>query len=809
MFLMRDSLKRALVGSVFAVLAVVCSVQLHAQTIGSTAAISGRVLDQSGTVVPAATVTIKNDLSGVVTTAGTDATGRFSTQGLAVGTYTIEVAVPGFKTERSSGLQLTASGLDNVNISLSVALVNQEVTVSEFVLLAATLALSQSSLDTHSAESVISPEYIDNFTAPTADYTEILQMAPGTFAFSPNGLGLGQAKEFFRGFADGSYTMTFDGIPFEDTNTPTHHSWAFFPAQFIGQTVFDRSPGTASTIGPTNFGGSINMMSRTLRPVENFRGTVSYGSFHTKLIDGALDTGQFGPGKSMSMLFDVQQLRSDGYLSYNFLKRNSFSSKWQYRVTPKTTITAFTSLGELKSNTPDTTAATRAQIAQFGDRYLLSNDPTQGNYYGYNYYHIPSDFEYIGAVSDVGHGWLIDTKAYTYRYYNKQFLDKNFAAPSATSAIDKLNSYRKWGNLFVASKGTKVGTFRTGMWSEYANTYRFQYPSDPRTWLDTALPNFKERFYTTSLQPYAEFEWRPVNRLTLTPGMKFVFYRMALTQYADNGKTVGSLGGAASTQHTADYHTWQPTFDVNYKLRNNWSIYTQFAVGSTIPPSSIFDVTGAQVGVLPSPTKSMTYQAGTVYKTSRLTLDFDAYHIGFDNTYSSTTGTDGLPMYFDGGSSTTKGVEAESTVFLGGGVSLYLNGTEGAAKYDATGLYLQSAPGNTETIGLSFQRRSWDLGFFNKRIGEMWNDNGSVNQAVRIDPFEISNLYLNYTIRGESRFAETKLRLTFNNLFDKHNIVAVTPVSTKTNAPAPGDLLTKLAARSVTMSVTFGLSPGK
>jgi iron complex outermembrane receptor protein len=91
----------------------------------------------------------------------------------------------------------------------------------------------------------------------------------------------------------------------------------------------------------------------------------------------------------------------------------------------------------------------------------------------------------------------------------------------------------------------------------------------------------------------------------------------------------------------------------------------------------------------------------------------------------------------------------------------------------------------------------------------MWNDNGSVNQAVRIDPFEISNLYLNYTIRGESRFSETKLRLTFNNLFDKHNIVAVTPASTKTNAPAPGDLLTKLAARSVTMSVTFGLSPGK
>src|SRR5215467_5809897 len=290
---MRDSLKRVLAGSVFAVLAVVCSAQLHAQTIGSTAAISGRVLDQSGTVVPAATVTIKNDLSGVVTTAGTDATGRFSAQGLPVGTYTIEVAVPGFKTERSSGLQLTASGLDNVNISLTVAPLNQEVTVSEFVPLAATLAPSQSSLDTHSAESVISPDFIDNFTPPTADFGEIVQMAPGTFAADTNGPGLGQYKTFFRGFKDGQYSITFDGIPFEDTNDPTHHTWAFFPAQFIGQTLFDRSPGTASTIGPTNFGGSINMMSRSLRPSSNIRATFSYGSFNTKLAEAQAATGQF------------------------------------------------------------------------------------------------------------------------------------------------------------------------------------------------------------------------------------------------------------------------------------------------------------------------------------------------------------------------------------------------------------------------------------------------------------------------------------------------------------------------------------
>ncbi len=804
---MRDVCDRVLAVGVWILLALVCSTSLQAQTIGSSATISGTVQDPTGIVVPGAIVTIKNDLTGNVTTVSSDPAGRFSAAGLIVGTYTVEVTVPGFTTARSTGLQLAANGLENILVTLSVAPVNQEVTVSEFVPLAAILAPSQSSLDAHSAQSVISPEYIQNFTSPMADYTEVVQMAPGTFSFSPNGQGLGDTKTYFRGFKDGDYTMTFDGIPFEDTNSPTHHSWAFFPGQFIGQTVFDRSPGTASTIGPTNFGGSINMMSPLLRPSPNFRATASYSSFNTRLFDAAFDSGQFGPGGKSSLLMDLQQMKSDGYQTYNFQKRNSFLAKYQYRITPKMTFTAFTSIGELKSNTPNTKGPTRAQVAQFGDNYLLSKDPSQPNYFGYNFYHIPSDFDYVGLATDLGHGWTLDTKFYSYRYYNKQ--NYNGTTITTTSAVDKLNSYRKYGTLVPVSKITKYGIFRTGAWTEYAKTNRFQIPSDPRSWADAALPNFHEKFNTTSTQPFAEFEWHPTSKLMVTPGVKLVYYRFFLTQFADNGKTVGSLNGAPFVEHTAAFNAWTPSFDVNYKLRHNWSTYFQFAQGSEIPPSSVFDVANAAVAVLPKPVKTNTYQIGTVFKSGRFTLDVDGYHINFQNGYSSTPDASGEPVYYLTGTSTTKGVEAESTVILGGGVSLYLNGTAGAAKYDATGLWVQQAPRNTETVGLSYQRRNWDLGLFNKRIGQMYNDNGSINQAVSIDPFDITNMYLNYTIKGESRFAETKIKLSVNNLSDKHSIVGVAPVSTKSNLAAPGDILTLLPARSVSLAVTFGLSPGK
>ena len=217
----------------------------------------------------------------------------------------------------------------------------------------------------------------------------------------------------------------------------------------------------------------------------------------------------------------------------------------------------------------------------------------------------------------------------------------------------------------------------------------------------------------------------------------------------------------------------------------------------------------AAVAVLPKPTKTNTFQFGSVWKTHRMTLDLDSYFIRFDNSYSSTpdAGT-GEPVYYLSGRSKTKGIEAESTVFLGAGISAYLNGTIGSAKYASSHLWVQNAPRDTETVGLSYQQRDWDLGFFNKRIGRMYNDNGAVNQAIAIDPFNITNLYLNYTMKGLSEFADTKIRLTVNNVFDKHSIVGVTPALATSNLVQPGDILTLMAARSVALSLTFGFSPG-
>lgn len=89
----------------------------------------------------------------------------------------------------------------------------------------------------------------------------------------------------------------------------------------------------------------------------------------------------------------------------------------------------------------------------------------------------------------------------------------------------------------------------------------------------------------------------------------------------------------------------------------------------------------------------------------------------------------------------------------------------------------------------------------------MYNDNGSINQAVKLEAFNITNLFINYTIKQRLFFRGTKFRLGINNLFDQHNTVGVTPASTASNAPAPGDFLSLMAGRRASVSMTFSYAP--
>jgi iron complex outermembrane receptor protein len=144
------------------------------------------------------------------------------------------------------------------------------------------------------------------------------------------------------------------------------------------------------------------------------------------------------------------------------------------------------------------------------------------------------------------------------------------------------------------------------------------------------------------------------------------------------------------------------------------------------------------------------------------------------------------------------------------------------------GAWIASTPSNTEAFGLSYQQKYFDVAIFDKRVGPTWNDNkgntkvagtpATINQAIPINPFSVTDLYVNFTVRAGSHFDQSKLRFGVNNLFNVENIIGITAANTGTLAtPYPtvsngvlidgGDQLALMPGRSFTVTFTLGYSP--
>jgi iron complex outermembrane receptor protein len=218
-------------------------------------------------------------------------------------------------------------------------------------------------------------------------------------------------------------------------------------------------------------------------------------------------------------------------------------------------------------------------------------------------------------------------------------------------------------------------------------------------------------------------------------------------------------------------------------------------------------------------------------KYRRWTLDADAYYVHFQNSYDSYTDpTTNEPVFVATGPTNTRGVEAEANFTLGYGFSLYANGSMGSAKYQTGpnypngGLWVADTPKNVETVSLLWRRNDWSAGLVDKRVGTLYNDNGTltylingisipypVDEANKIDPFNLVNVFADYTVKGRSWLRGSKIGLAVNNLANSHNIVGITPAvaatATAHYVESPSDLLNLLPGRSVMLTFTVGWAP--
>jgi carboxypeptidase family protein len=173
----------------------------------ATSAITGVVVDSGGGFVPGATITVKSDSTGAESTAISAGNGSFTVPALNVGTYTVTVALQGFKTAILKGVTVTAGAPATIRATLDVGGVTETVVVEG----------ASEVIQTQSAASAttISTKQIVSLPVGSRSALDFTQFMPGVQTSSS------VRNSTVNGLPQSSISITLDGVNIQDNTNKT------------------------------------------------------------------------------------------------------------------------------------------------------------------------------------------------------------------------------------------------------------------------------------------------------------------------------------------------------------------------------------------------------------------------------------------------------------------------------------------------------------------------------------------------------------------------------------------------------------
>jgi hypothetical protein len=246
-----------LLGAVFAI--------ALAQTGGT---ITGEVKDQSGALVPNATITVTHTATNVARTTPTNSAGLYLFPDLIPGPYRVKASAAGFQTAVVSNIELQVQQTARVDFSLNVGQANQTVEVAANAALLAT--------DSATVGTVIEEQRIMDLPLNGRSYFSLVALSPGvTTGFVPAaqaGARLGGSRGNLTIAVTGGRSTwenyTLDGI----TNTDIDFNTYILQPSVDALQEFKVQTG----IYPAEFGRALGQVNAATKPGTNeFHGTLS------------------------------------------------------------------------------------------------------------------------------------------------------------------------------------------------------------------------------------------------------------------------------------------------------------------------------------------------------------------------------------------------------------------------------------------------------------------------------------------------------------------------------------------------------
>ncbi len=155
--------------AIFAGLIVFASVKLDAQALYGS--LVGNVVDETGAIVPGATVTITQRETNQTREQATPENGAYSFPNLAPGTYDVVVTLPGFKTFTTREVAVRIGAIVRVDARLALG------TLEESVVVTGEAAILQA--DSAALQSVTTAQALENLPINGRSYQSLLTLTPG------------------------------------------------------------------------------------------------------------------------------------------------------------------------------------------------------------------------------------------------------------------------------------------------------------------------------------------------------------------------------------------------------------------------------------------------------------------------------------------------------------------------------------------------------------------------------------------------------------------------------------------------------
>jgi iron complex outermembrane receptor protein len=760
--------------------------------------IHGVVEDRTGTVIPAAQISVLNSNVQV----NSDAKGKFELNQLPASdsTYTIMVEKPGFLPQ---SLTISAQSMDEVKVLLFTGMKTLE-----------DIHVNTTRLSDFNTSQIlirrINPLERKNFGQ---DIPILLEATPSLLTTSDAGAGVGYTGLRIRGVDATRINVTINGIP---VNDPESHAvyWVNMPdlASSIENIQIQRGVGSSSN-GAAAFGASVNIKTQDIS--EKPFGSIdqSFGSFGTSKTTIKAGTGIIN--KHFSLETRMSSIQSNGYLdrassdlkSYflsgayignkSVLKAIVFSGKeityQAWYGTPESRITGDSTAMNAYADRNGLSSEERENLLNSGRTYNYYTYKNQVDHYQQDNYqlHFTHTFNDKLILNLAGH--------YTYGrgYYEQYRKGENLVdyglnpVMIGSDTIQQTDLIRRlWlDNDFIGAVygvtykptahldfvwGGSANTYFGGhygelVWAQYASNseiYQRYYNNDSRK--TEASSYLKAVYKRDRFDVYTDLQFRHVD-------------------YAFIGKELVN-GFPADVTQDVQFNFFNPKVGGSFKINTQQMIFMNYGISHREPVRADFVQSTAQNRPTFETLRDLEF--GHQVNANRLTFTTNLYYMNYKNQLLLTGAINDVGAYIHTNVATSHrlGIEVygayrfDKKLKLTGGLTLSQNKV--AQFNESVDVYLDTLPYYTQQVishnntDMSFSPNvignvgiEWmplenlQISWMTKYVGRQYLDNtGNVQRSI--DPYNFSNLQINYSI-FDKFCKEIQLGLMVNNAFNQ------------------------------------------